>query len=161
LTLSFTASEAIAPPQVTIDGQTANATNLSGNRWTASVTVANSFAQGIAGFSITPTDLAGNQGNAATGTTDDSNVTVDPAPPALSQVTTTSSNANPLFARAGDSITLAFDASDAIQPPAVTICGKSAAVTNPSGNHWTASVTVAFGFPAGLANFSVVATDLA
>ncbi len=161
LTLRFTASETITPPVVTVDGQAASVSNPSGNQWIATITVATTFSQGIAGFSITPTDLAGNQGGAATGTTDGSSVTVDPAPPTLSQVTITSSNPNPSYARAGDSIILGFNASEAIEAPAVSICGQPATTANPSGNHWTASVTVAFGFPAGPASFSIVATDVA
>ncbi len=85
----------------------------------------------------------------------------DSTPPVLSPVTISSNNANILYAKLGNAITLAFSANESIQTPAVTIAGQNATVTNPGGNSWHATLNVGAATPEGLAVFSVAATDLA
>ena len=60
VTLSFTASETIQTPTVTIGGHAITATNTSGNNWIASYTVTGADPDGRLHFGTTLTDLAGN-----------------------------------------------------------------------------------------------------
>jgi len=60
VTLSFTTSETIQTPTVTIGGHAVTATNTSANNWTASYTVTSADPDGRIHFSTILTDLAGN-----------------------------------------------------------------------------------------------------
>ncbi len=81
--------------------------------------------------------------------------------PTLSAVTIASNNATPSRAKAGNVITVNFTASEPLQTPTVTLAGRAATVANPSGNNWTATITVAAGDTQGAAAFSIVFKDLA
>jgi uncharacterized delta-60 repeat protein len=85
----------------------------------------------------------------------------DITPPALSAVTISSNNANPLYAKSGDVVTLAFISDEPIQPPVVTIAGQTVTVTNASGNNWQGTLTVGAQSAQGPVAFSMTATDLA
>jgi hypothetical protein len=159
VTLSFTASEAIQTPSVTLLGVAATVANPSGKNWTATATVGAGTAEGVAAFSITVTDLADNAA-AVTMTTNASSVTVDKTIPSITSVTITSNNANTARAKLSNTVTLSFTASETIQTPAVVMLGAAATVANPSGNNWTATRTVTAGTAAGVATFSISASDL-
>ena len=83
-----------------------------------------------------------------------------PAVVTLSPVTITSSNSMPTFAKLGDTVTLSFTASEPIQMPVVTLLGETGTATNPSGDHWSVTITVGATTPEGLATFSITATAL-
>ena len=87
-------------------------------------------------------------------------VPAPPIPPVLAPFTITSTNANPLYARTGDSISLVFTSDKPLQTPVVTIAGHSVAPVNTSGNTWSASLVAVAGDPQGLAAFSITATAL-
>jgi hypothetical protein len=159
VTLSFTANEAIQTPSVTLLGVTATVANPNGNNWTATATVAAGTPEGLAAFSITATDLAGNTAAALTTTSDTSNVTVDKTLPTLSAVTIASNNVDTARAKLANTVTLSFTANEAIQTPSVTLLGVAATVANPSGNNWTATATVGAGTAEGVATFSISASD--
>jgi hypothetical protein len=161
VTLSFTASEAIQTPSVTLLGVAASVANPSGNNWTATATVGAGTVEGQAAFSISAIDLAGNAALAVTATTDASSVTVDRTLPSMTPVTIASNNASPVLARQGNQVVLSFTTSEAIQTPSVTLLGVAATVANPSGNNWTATATVSAGTLEGVATFSISAIDLA
>lgn len=86
--------------------------------------------------------------------------TVAFAAPTLPTVSIGSSNANTLFAKAGDTVTVTFTASEPIQPPTVTLLGASATVTNTAGNTWSATAMVTGATTEGAAAFSITAADL-
>ena len=94
-------------------------------------------------------------------------VVLDTTPPTFSPVTIASSNANPAWARLGDTVTVSFTVSEPIQTPSVTLFGGSVAlvnpsgIVNPSGNNWTATATVSAATAQGTAAFSIAASDLA
>jgi hypothetical protein len=159
--LSFTASEAIQTPSVTLLGVTATVANPSGNNWTATATVSAGTLEGVATFSISAIDLVGNAALVVTTTTDGSSVTVDRTLPGLTAVTITSNNVNPVLAKQGNEVRLSFTASELIQTPSVTVLGVAATVANPSGNNWTATATVSAGTLEGVATFSISAIDVA
>ncbi|SJZ63166.1 FG-GAP-like repeat-containing protein [Sediminibacterium ginsengisoli] len=160
ITLSFTASETIQSPAVTIAGHTVTATNTSGNNWTATYTMVTADATGTVIFNVSFSDLAGNAGTAVTATTNSSTVLFDKTAPTLSAVIIASSNAAAGRAKAGDMITLSFTASETIQSPAVTIAGHTVTATNTSGNNWTATYTMVTGDAAGTVTFNIGFSDL-
>ena len=88
--------------------------------------------------------------------------TVDTVAPTLTAVTLVSSNATPTptLAKAGDTVTLSFRASEALQFPTVTLAGKSATASydNESGQ-WRATHTVAAGDAEGAVTFSIAYRD--
>lgn len=161
ITLNFTTSEPVKTPVVTVADQPATVSNISGNNWTATITVTSATTQSIAAISLPITDLAGNVGTSATTTTDASGVSVDLTPPFLLTVHLTSSNSNPLYARLGDTLTLAFTASETLQTPVVTLAGQPAALTSIGGNNWIATRVLTAGAPQGTAAMSVAYSDTA
>ena len=69
----------------------------------------------------------------------------DSTPPTLTYVAISSSNAAPTLAKAGDTITVSFTASESIKTPTVKILNRIATVAGGTNNQWTATVTVAGG----------------
>jgi len=88
VTLSFTGSEGLQTPTVTIDGNTA-AVAGGPTAWTATYAMASGDPQGPVTFSIAFNDLAGNAGTAVTATSDSSTVTFDSVAPAAPTVSVT------------------------------------------------------------------------
>ncbi len=160
LTLTFSVDESLASAGATIAGRPVTVTNF-GSFWRGTITVTDDFPQGPVAFSINATDNGGYSSGPITATTDSSAVSIDLNAPQLPQVTISSSNPAPAYARAGDTVTVAFTASEPLQTPAVLIAGQTASVTNPGGNLWTASVSVTNAFAEGPASISILATDLA
>ena len=145
VTLSFTASEIIKTPAVTIDSTVVTPTNPSGNNWEATITAEDgTTTEGTAlQFTISFEDQAGNDGATRTDTEDDdgNTVTADFTAPTLSAVAILSSNTNTALAADNDEVTLSFTASEIIKTPAVTIDSTVVTPTNPSGNNWEATIT--------------------
>ena len=130
LTLSFTSSEPIPVPTVTLAGSTITATSGNGTDWQAVLPVANNTPNGSASFSISFMDEAGNDGTAVTTTTDQSSVNVDTTTPTLTLVKLKSNNSdNPSLAKFRDTVTLEFDASETIEAPSVRINGIESTVS--------------------------------
>ncbi|HLD52671.1 MAG TPA: hypothetical protein VJA82_05150 [Sediminibacterium sp.] len=161
VTLSFTSNERILTPDVTISGQIASVTNISGNSWKASYTMKSSDVEGIIPFSIVFKDSASNSGISVTTVTDNSSVLFDRSVPTLSSVSILSNNANTQKAKLGDIITLSFTSNEGILTPDVTISGQTASVTNTSGNNWKASYTMQSSDVEGIIPFSIVFKDSA
>ncbi len=85
---------------------------------------------------------------------------VDGVAPVLSSVTITSNNANPVYAKAGDTITLTFTASETIDTPTATIQGFAAtSIINTVGNTWTASRVMTGTDTEGTVTFSITFQD--
>ena len=126
VSLSFSTSEPIQDPSdnITIDGLTdivvVGSDNLT--EWTATGQVA-SDASGMANYSISVKDHAGNVATPVTSTT---SVNLDTESPSLSDVVLSSSNTtNSSYAKAGDNLTLTFNASELIETPVVTLAGTN------------------------------------
>ena len=84
VTVTFTASEAIQTPVVSIDGHSATIASGSGSGpYTATYTMTSGDTEGAVSFTIDSTDIAGNVGTQVTLTTDASSVTFDMTPPAV------------------------------------------------------------------------------
>ena len=158
ITLSFTASEAIQTPTISIAGTNAIVTNTSGNNWQGRITVGGATTQGVAAINISFRDPAGNSGT-LTATTDASSVITDGSVPTLSNVHIQSNNSNTAIAQMGDQVTLSFTASEAILVPTVLISGHTATATNTSGNNWQASITVGNSTQQGVAVVNILYAD--
>ncbi len=158
ITLTFNTSEVINYPTVIILGRQASVTEYNGTQ-IAVITVVSSDPSGVVPFSITCPDPAGNISAPVSATTDGTSVTVDKTPPSLTSVAIASNNAHPTWARIGDSVTLAFTSSKAIQTPTVTLAGRAATVTG-SGVNWLATFLVGSADREGIATFSVAFRDL-
>ncbi len=166
VTLSFTSSEPILEPTVTINGDTVTATVLGGvtTTWSAETTIASTDSDGVVTFSISFFDLASNDGGIATSpTTSNPDVTVDNTVPELNLIFITSDNSNNTdLATTGDTIILSFTSSEPILQPTVTISGDGAsAIVTGSGDSWTATKTVASTDDDGAVTFTIDFTDLA
>lgn len=158
VTLTFTSSEAIGTPAVTIAGHTVTASGV-GNDWTATYAMAGGDAEGAVGFTIGFTDTAGNAGTAVTATTNASSVVFDGTVPTLTTVTLASNNAAAGWAKVGDTVTLAFTASETITTPTVSINGHVVTASH-VGNDWTATYTLASGDAEGAVAFSIGFADV-
>lgn len=156
VTVLFTSSEAIGTPTVTIHGQTAVVANVSGNQWKGEYTMQSSdVPEGIITFTISFTDLAGNNGTNVTAVTDASSVTFDKTLPTLTTVHIQSNNANTAKAKVGDIVTLSFITSEPVVTASAGINGHPVAVVNVSGNNYTASWTMTNTDPEGPVTFSI------
>ncbi len=165
VTLSFTSSEPILPPTVTINGDTVTATVLGGDTttWSAETTIASTDSDGVVDFSISFFDLASNDGGIATSpTTSNPDVTVDNTAPELDTVSIVSDNTDTSTATTDDTVTLEFTSSEPIQTPAVTFGGISAATVTGSGDTWSATKTITAADVDGSAvTFDISFSDLA
>ncbi|GEM_PF-1204277 len=82
VTVTFTASEAVSTPVLTIAGHTVTVANTSGNTYAGKYTMTDSDTGGTITFSISFSDIAGNSGTAVNSTTNSSSVTFDKTAPA-------------------------------------------------------------------------------
>ncbi|RQO66034.1 hypothetical protein DBR43_27730 [Pedobacter sp. KBW06] len=156
-TLTFTASETLQTPVVTIAGHAVTPT-AAGNNWTATYTFTSTDTEGLVAYNIAFTDLIGNAGvPVSTGT---GSVTFDRTTPTLSAVNIASDNANPVLGKVGNSISLTFTASESLQVPVVTIAGHTV-IPTAAGNNWTATYTLASTDTEGLIAYNIAFSDLA
>ncbi|WP_197286364.1 Ig-like domain-containing protein [Pedobacter sp. PACM 27299] len=156
-TLTFTSSETIQTPVVTIAGHSVTPV-ASGNNWTATYTFTAADPEGLVPYQISFQDLIGNVGTPVS--TGSGSVTLDKVLPTLTNVNILSDNAIPTIAKAGNTATLTFTASEVLQTPVVTI-GGHAVVPTASGSNWTATYTFTAADPDGLVAYNISFSDLA
>ena len=114
------------------------------------------FTYGLHAVLCNATDLASNVANASF------NVTVqDTIAPTATAVSIVSDNANTSFAKVGNTITVSFTTSEPVNMPTATIAGKTATVTNVSGNNYTATYLVTAAETQGVAAISILLDDVA
>ena len=117
-------------------------------------------------ITYTATDAAGNIGTTTrTVSVQASGITQPPAdttPPSLSSQTLTSDNSNSAYAKEGDTLTLTFTVSEALQSiPSVTIMGQTVTPTAEE-NTYTADYTVTAGTPEEAVTYDIgILTDMA
>eukprot|EP01043_Picozoa_sp_COSAG02_P028928 COSAG02_NODE_1778_length_10950_cov_7.595060_1_plen_2048_part_10 len=173
VTLTFTVSEAIQTPNVTMAGRAASVSCVEGV-CRATITLGSDDTPGNIDWAITTiADLAGNDGagrtNTADGTTDGTEVAFDDSVLMLTAVSLASNSAtNTLYAKADDVITLSITASMPINVPTVVFIDAAGAMVDdarvsPTGSagetSFTASFTVGGGDAEGLLGFHVDYTD--
>ena len=161
VTLSFTADENIMTPVVTIDGNAADAVLGGPTVWTATRVMQAGDNEMVVPFTIDYTDLAGNMGLQVTATTDASSVTFDETGPSLNPVSISSNNADPTWARVGDTITLSFTSNEDIMAPTVTIDGNAADAVLGGPTVWTATRVMQAGDTDAPIAFTINFSDLA
>ncbi len=167
VTLSFTSSEPIGTPTVTINTVTATvapAVAGSTTSWSATKAITAADNDGAVEFTIDFTDLATNGGTQVTSITTGSSVTVDQTAPELTTVSIESNNTNDTtLATDGNTITLSFTSDEPILPPTVTINGDTVTATVLGGDTttWSAETTIASTDDDGVVDFSITYSDLA
>ncbi len=107
-------------------------------------------------ISVIGRDQAGNWQSVATSYTWE----VDATDPTLNPVSVVSDNANLVWAKVGDTISLTFTSSESIQIPIVTIAGKAAIISGEDSS-WTATYTMISEDAEGLIAFTIDFSDLA
>ncbi|MFJ7951291.1 S-layer homology domain-containing protein [Lysinibacillus sp. NPDC096418] len=164
VTLSFTTSESIQTPTVTIAGKAATVIqNGDEKTWQATYVIANGDSDGILGFTINFHDLVGNQATEVTGTTDGSSISLDGTKPTVQTVTMHSNNVNQEFAKVGDIVTLEIVTSEDVHLPIATIAGKAATVTDKGDGDaktWQATYTLQSQDSDGPVSFTLDFQDL-
>lgn len=148
LTLTFTADEAINTPTVTLAGRSASVGLVSGNTWSATLTVNDADPEGLASLAIAFSDLANNAGAAVTATTDSSAVTIDKTAPVI----TSSGAASGTYRTA-----FSFSVTASGSPSSFGATGLPSALSiNPATGTITGTPT-----QSGLVTATVTATDAA
>ena len=151
ITLSFTSSEVVGTPTVTIAGQSATVTNTSGNDWTATYTLQAGDTEGAIGFTVDFDDAAGNTGTQVTTTTNSSSVSFDSTAPTM---TISSSEVSSGDTSNDSSISLAFTTSEATSnftASDITVsAGTLSSFTATSSTVYTATLT-----PSGDATYTI------
>jgi hypothetical protein len=132
-----------------------NSNALASSAQVASVEGPSLLPQGIYTVTLSYQDSAGHPAAAASST----NVSIDGVSPVLSPVTVASSNANPLFARVGDTVMVTFTSNEPLQTPTVKINNVAAGVADLGGNAWRGTLLLNAASPEGSATFSVTAKD--
>jgi gliding motility-associated-like protein len=157
VTLSFTATETLVTPLVTLAGHTATTTNTGGNNWTAAYTMSATDSWGMVSFTLQAADLAGNQSSTAGSTTNSSSIFFKNEALPIA-VTIASNNANTAKAKPGDVVTVSIN-SPAVVIPAVSIAGHTVSPASAGGFNWTASYTMTATDTEGTIPFVVNYTD--
>lgn len=164
ITVNITASEDIQPPTVLIAGQAADmgdSGDSDAKTWKATYLLKSGDPDGPVSFSLNFSDIAGNS-DEITAVTSGGTVVLDNTSPTVA-VTMLSDNANTSYAKTGDTITLSIAANEAIQLPAVTIAGHSAAVNDAGDSDektWKAEYIMQPGDTEGPVSFEINCSDL-
>ncbi|MBI3898106.1 MAG: hypothetical protein HY308_07400 [Gammaproteobacteria bacterium] len=163
VTLSFTTSSDVGGVQTPVVTIGVGSATVSGGptSWTATYVMTAGDTDGTVPFNISVSDLAGNSAT-RTAITSGSNVTFDKTAPTLPTATITSNNANPLYAKVGDVVTLSFTTNDTngVQTPTVTIGAGSATVSG-GPTSWTATRTMTVADTDGTVTFAINVNDVA
>ncbi|MEK7099942.1 MAG: Ig-like domain-containing protein, partial [Patescibacteria group bacterium] len=154
----------------TIDGFPLGAlTPVIPTTYTATFTVTaggNDIAAGanvpVANLVLSDTASAANQSLAFNGSVSPAGAadSIDANVPTLSSVTIASNNANPVWAKTGEVVTVSFTANESVGTPTVTIAGQDAVEAGGS-TVWTATYTMQAGDAEGVVPFTIDFADLA
>jgi len=159
ITLYFGSNEAIHSSAATIGGHPVTAENIGTNLFKASYTMTSADPDGRIHFTVNFTDLAGNNSGTYNDLAAGDDVEFSKSLPSASNVSFVSNNANTAKAIIGNKVTLSFTASEAINPPVVTIAGHSITPTNTGGNSYTANYTLVAADDAGNVTFDAALVD--
>ncbi|SKA11026.1 FG-GAP-like repeat-containing protein [Sediminibacterium ginsengisoli] len=155
ITVQFTANEPLSSATAIIMGTAATVTQVSPTVWTASYIPTTAAAEGVVSFSVAYRDLAGNNGTAATATSDGSTVTFRKTTPVATAVTIASNYTDATLAAAGDVVKITFTMNAPIVTPVATIAGHTVTPVKISSLVWEASVTMTGSEPSGPVAFNI------
>ncbi len=161
ITVSFTSTETIEGVTVKINGKAAIADTISANNWSATGYMSSTDPVGNISFTIDYRDMAGNPGLQKTTTTNSSFVLFDKTIPGYNLVTIYSTNTNPAFAVAGDTVSLKFNTAEDVEIPNISINGFSPDTIYGGPVNWLATRIVAFGENEGIIPFTIDIEDMA
>ncbi|MFT6070567.1 MAG: hypothetical protein ACJAYQ_002921, partial [Bacteriovoracaceae bacterium] len=150
ITVSFTVSDNVdAMPTATIQTKAATVAVAGAHpNYTAKYTMIGTDTEGAVAFTIDFNDEAGNAATQVTAVTDATSVTYDRTAPTATTVSIASNNANALWAKTGDEITVSFTVDDdMLATPTATIQTKAA------------TVAVAGAHPNYTAKYTMIGTD--
>ena len=153
VTITFTASEELSEnPEVTVGANPATFVSQTGLNYTYSYVVQGTEPEGRNTITITGTDIAGNVGADSS-----AGVTFDFTPPTFINI-----QVSPNPAGAGETLTIAFDASEPLsENPTVTVGTNPATFVSKTGNSYTYSYIVQGTEPEGENVIVITGTDLA
>ena len=133
----------------------------SGTTYSTTYTV-QSGDNGVFGFTVDASDIAGNNAVQVTSTTNSTSVTADNVDPSFSAVTVASNNNNTALAKESGVITLSLTANEDIQTPTVILSvggsSKTHSGVSGSGSSYSTTYTVQSG-DSGVVSFTVDASD--
>lgn len=161
ISIAFTSSETILLPTATIFGRAATVENISGNQWRALVTALASDPEGEILFSISFSDIAGNNGVSVNTTTNASILFFDRTNPLLSAVSISSNHTNSNFARVGSTVSLMINASETLTNISTVINGIPVTPVNIGGDNWVCNYIPSSIDNAGTIPFTIAFVDLA
>ena len=124
VTVSFTTSENIQTPTVTIAQGTATVSG-SDAVWSATIAMTDSDPDGAVAFTVDYLDLAGNAGTQVTSVTSGGNVTFDNTAPTISSATIASNNAVNTLAKVGDVVTVTITSAEDLYKESIKILERS------------------------------------
>jgi|GEM_PF-1196942 len=157
ITLLFRTNEVLSNISVTIGGKTVSPVNLGSNQWKAEYSIDSSTPEGLLAYSITASDLAGNENVLPAIST----ILADNKAPVITVTSVSSSNPQGGFARPGDNITVVFGTNENTSQVAVTIAGQQAILSSTGLNQWKAVYSLNTLVPEALIAYTINATDLA
>ncbi|ALL04362.1 hypothetical protein AQ505_01920 [Pedobacter sp. PACM 27299] len=160
VTLSFTSSEDLSNPLVTIAGIFVATTKV-GSTYLATYTVPNLATNGVIPFTIDFEDVAGNLGIQVTNVSTGKNVTIDTTVPLISNVSIASNNPNPALAKPGDQVSLTFTASESVTATVLIDGLPATTLINNGNNVYTATKILSALNTEGVLTFNIVTIDLA
>ncbi len=147
---------------------TANAyvsvSEIAGEPLQRKITLSNLMGEGTVAVRIAEGSATDDIGNPAASYMSATAVTVDNTAPVVTSVSVSASNADPAYAKEGDTITVTLGTNEVIAPPEVLINGRGTTViSDPEGTGWAAGYTIPAGtmMTEGAVTISIVATDRA
>ena len=154
ITVSFTSSEDIATPTMTIAGNSVPV--LGGPKiWTATYVMTGTDPEGPVSFLISNiADLYGNPVSDISSTTDGTSVLFDKTAPFLTEVYISSNNSDITKAKVGDEISISFTSSETIISPSANIAGNGATIIG-GPTLWQANYTMTAADLEGVILFSI------
>ena len=161
ITITFLASEPLETPDVTIAGQGATVTDLGGNQFQADYTMTENEPEGVVSFTIIYTGQDGNPGEDVIETSDATQVIFDRTIPTFNPVTILSTNADPTWAKVGDTVTVSFTSSESLMDRSGTIADSIATMADGGGNAFTAIWAMVETDLEGSVPFGILGTDWA
>jgi len=162
LTISMTYDEDVNIPAVTVDGNDGNETDLGGEQFEISYTMAGTEPEGqISGLQAIISDYLGNDGTYDGGSTGGGATTVyyDRTLPILNQVTIISNNENTQWAKVGDIVGINSNASEVILTRSSTIQGQAGTITDISNTEFNSEYQFLDTDTEGLVIFSIAFSD--
>ena len=125
VTITMVYDEDVETPTVTVDGNNAdNISDLGSEQFSSTYTLSGIETEGSLNFTLTTSDFMENPGSSS-GSTDGSTVVYDRTIPVVTPVTIVSSNADPLWAKLGDTVRFDFSGNEILYETDISLATTS------------------------------------